>query len=91
VGVLELCGGHVVEATVETAVVPPVDPAGRGPLDVGEVSVGAWWNTVVLMHSVLNSPITVSMRALSYASATVPIEGRMPSRSRCSVKVMDVY
>ena len=43
------------------------------------------------MHSVLNSPITVSMSALSYASATVPIDGRMPSSSRCSVNVMDVY
>lgn len=41
VDVLELCGGQVFEATVETAIGSPVDPAGRGSLNVREVSAGA--------------------------------------------------
>ena len=39
-GVLELCGGQVLEATVKATVVPPVDPARDRPLDVGESAVG---------------------------------------------------
>jgi hypothetical protein len=35
---------------------------------------GPSWNTVVRMHSVLNSPITHSMRALS--NAHLPIRSR---------------
>jgi RNA polymerase sigma factor (sigma-70 family) len=39
VGVLELFGGQVVEASVQAPVVVPVDPSGGGPLDVRDVAV----------------------------------------------------
>lgn len=80
----------VLEATVQAAVVPPVDPAAVDHLTSARLRQGTWWKTVVRMHSALNSPITVSLRALSCSSATVPIDGRISSRSRCSVTVMDV-
>ena len=39
-GVLELCGGEVLEATVQAPVVPPVDPACGSPFDINNVAVG---------------------------------------------------
>src|SRR5215218_979811 len=43
------------------------------------------------MHSVLNKPMIVSIKALSNASPTLPIEGLMPSSARCSLNRMEVY
>jgi len=52
---------------------------------------GPGWKTVVRTHSALNRPLIVSIRALSYASPTVPIEGLISYRARCSVSLTDVY
>ena len=41
VGVLELFGGQVAEATVQAPVVVPVDPSGGGVFDIGRGPVGA--------------------------------------------------
>src|SRR5690349_21587374 len=45
----------------------------------------------VRVHSVLYSPMVVSARALSNASPTLPIEGRIPCSSTASVKWIEVY
>ena len=42
------------------------------------------------MHSALKRPLMLSMRALSSASPTDPIEGRISSRARRSVSRIDV-
>lgn len=41
--------------------------------------------------SVLNSPMTVSAAALSYASPTDPIDATRPASATVSVKRIDVY
>lgn len=43
-----------------------------------------------MMSSVLNRPMVDSARALSYASATLPIEGAMPTCVRRSVRILGV-
>jgi hypothetical protein len=43
------------------------------------------------MRSVLNKPMMLSIRPLSKASPTVPTEGVMPSRAKCSVNRIEVY
>lgn len=48
------------------------------------VLYGPSWKTVVRTHSALCSPVIVSMRALSYASPTGPIDGAMPSSASFS-------
>ena len=66
VGVLVLGWGDHPEGGVQAPVVPPVDPAGGGVLDVGEgLAVGRCGRTGVRMHSVLYSPMIDSIRALS--------------------------
>ena len=55
----------VAQAAVEPGVVVPLDPRGGGELDVVAVLQGPSWKTSVPMHSVLNSPMTVSISALS--------------------------
>ena len=45
----------------------------------------------VRVHSVLYSPMVVSASALSKASPTVPIEGRIPSRASVSPNCAAVY
>jgi hypothetical protein len=47
--------------------------------------------TVVRRHSVLNSPLMVSISALSKTSPTLPIEGLMLSTVRWWVKCTDVF
>ena len=46
---------------------------------------GPVWNGPGRMASVLNSPMIDSIRALSEASPTVPIDAAIPSSARCSV------
>lgn len=45
----------------------------------------------IRVHSVLYNPIVVSARALSNASPTLPIEGRIPCSSTAWVKWIEVY
>jgi hypothetical protein len=56
-------GAHV-QGAVEASVVPQVDPAGGGVLDVGWVLKGRWWKMSVPMHSVLYRPMIDSRAAL---------------------------
>ena len=44
-----------------------------------------------MISSVLYKPITVSARALSYASPTLPTEGWAPAAASLSVNAIDVY
>ncbi|MCP9962816.1 hypothetical protein LUX05_18310 [Streptomyces somaliensis] len=60
--------------TAESSVVVPVDVLGGGRLDLGRVFQGR----CDLIDSVSNKPIVLSIRALSYASPTDPIEAAMP-------------
>ncbi len=54
------------------------------------VREGLAWKTMVLMRSVVERPVTHSVSALSYASATDPVEGRMLSVVGWSVTVIEV-
>ena len=76
---------------MQPPVVVPVDPAGGGERDVGDGPVRLFVEDGGAMHSVLNSPMTVAIRALSLASPTVPIEGAISAMARCSVKRIEVY
>lgn len=69
-GLFVLGRGEVVEA----GVVVPVDPFRGGVLGLGEGRDRA----VGLMHSFLQSPLMVSISALSYESPTLPVEGWRP-------------
>lgn len=44
-----------------------------------------------MINSVLYRPIVLSMRALSYASPTDPIDAVTPAASRCSAGLKPVY
>jgi hypothetical protein len=75
---------------VKPALVVPVDPAGDGVLDVGEGLVGA----LVEDHRADAFGLEQTDDDFDQAvvvGVTVPIEGAMPSRDRCSVKRIEVY
>jgi enamine deaminase RidA (YjgF/YER057c/UK114 family) len=74
-----LCGIGLVPASVAQGGRPAHGQGHEAVANSMSVMVrkGSRWKTVVRMRSVLNSPITVSIRALSNASPTLPIEGWM--------------
>jgi hypothetical protein len=65
VGLFVLDRGEYPQGAVQTSVVVPIDPPGGGVLDVGDGLVGAVVEGVVMIASVLNSPMIDSVRALS--------------------------
>lgn len=75
VGCLGFDRGEVSEATVQAAVLAPVDPAGDACLTSARLMNGSLWKTVVLMRSVLCGPIRISTRSLRKASVTAPTRG----------------
>lgn len=73
------------ERAVEPAVVVPVDRADGGVLDVGKGPLGAVVEHPGSEALYLQQPDHGLHQGVD-AQPTVPIEGAMPSRSRCSVK-----
>ena len=78
----ELCWGYVVEVAVQPAGVVPVDPAQRGQLDIGDGFPRPGSRGPVDQFGLV--PFTVSARALSKLSPTVPIDGAAPISARRS-------
>jgi hypothetical protein len=85
----ELCGRYVVEVTVEAAGVVPVDPAQGGQFDVFDGFPGSGSGGSVDEFGLVVA-FTVSARALSKLSPTVPIEGTAPISAMRSPQRMDV-
>jgi hypothetical protein len=84
---LVLVGRDVSDGGVEKLVVEPVDPFRGAEFDAGQaVPVPAG-----LIGSALQRSIRDSMRALSKASPTAPIEASMPAPIRWAVNAKDVY
>lgn len=67
--------------------IEPVDPVQRRELDGFEMTP----RPIRRMTSVLNSPITVSAKALSYELPTRPTEGLMPMSASRSLYRIDRY
>lgn len=83
-----LGGRAVVDRGVQPGGVEPVDPAGGLALDSERPAQLRGWAS---MSSVLYSPMVDSMRALSRASPTLPMDPAMPATTRASVNARDVY
>lgn len=76
---------------MEELVIVPVNPAGGREFDVCERPERAVVDGDGVDALVLDRSFTLSKNALRYASMTVPIEGAMASKSRCSVYRIETF